>query len=182
MSLIRVFNLVPIISIAFLISACATRPAYSPPSGERFASKPINIERMAIIANMPNEFRGNIAIPITQEFTNVFKQNGLHVRSEVQATNPLALSSDVNFTQAKLFKPNAYLLIKFAGSSTGNGYGNWALIFDLLDEKGRGIWRGSMSLRRLNEMENTSNQVAKEVLQKLIKDQAIEIRPHGDMT
>lgn len=169
-----------------LISACAGGPAYTSPASERFASKTVRAERVAIIANMPPEHIKTIAVPVTSQFTAAFRQIGFHVNDEVQVTSPLALGPEVSFAEARQFKPHAYLIIKFSGSSTNNFYASswnasyWNLRFELLNEQGQGVWRGAATLLRLDDMNKTSEQIAREVLGTLLKDQVIAVQPKGE--
>ena len=178
---LRKSRLALISAAMLLISACAGGPAYTSPASERFASKTVRAERVAIIANMPPEHIKTIAVPVASQLTAAFRQSGFHVNDEVQVTSPLALGPEVSFAGARQFKPHAYLIIKFAGSSTGSAYTSyWNLRFELLNEQGQGVWRGAATLLRLDDMNKTSEQIAREVLGTLLKDQVIEIRPKGE--
>jgi hypothetical protein len=168
------------IAATLVLTACANGPSHTPPVSERFSTQPICVERIALVANMPYEYTEKIAGPITSSLVSAFRDRGFEVRHEIQITNPLALGADVNLFRARQFRPQAYLIIKFAGSSVGSGYSYWNLRFELLNEEGQGIWRGATTLRRLGGIDKTAEQIAKELSDSLLHDQVITIGSKGE--
>ena len=160
--------------MAFL-PACITSPPYSPLMGQRFVEAPVSVGRIAIIFSAPFEYRDKVLLPMASKFPDVFKGTGVAVSSEVQTVNPLALGGDVNFFRARQAKPDAYLIVKVAGGSMGASY-SFNLVFELLNSDGKGLWRGSSTLRRLSEMDMTGEQIAREILRVLVDEQVIRIQ------
>jgi len=163
-------------SIALLISACATGSAYAPMQSERFGSGTLAVQRVAIISNMPRDFISRVADPLTAQLSIALKRSGFDTVTDVQVTNPLALGTEISFGRAQKLKPSAYLIVKFA---SGNSYGNVKLRFEFLDETRRGVWRGSMTIHRLADPEKVMDQVAKEIVDKLVDDGVIAVAPRG---
>lgn len=162
------------VAVIFL-SACISVPPYSPLLGQRFVEAPVSVERMAIIFSAPIEYREKVLLPIALRFPGVFKEAGVAVSSEVQTVNPLALGGNINFSQARLAKPDVYLIVKVVGGSMGASY-SFNLVFELLNSDGKGLWRGSSTLRRLNEADITSEQIARDILRILTNERVIRIQ------
>lgn len=173
--LVRIIHVLFFLAIAIVLSACITYPPYSGLKSYRFVETSIPVERMAIIFSSPFEYREKVARPMAQRFPGIFAEAGIDGLVEVQTVNPFELGGDVSFSKVKQARPDAYLIIKFVGASSGSGYVVLDIVLELLDSKGKGCWRASLALKRLNNIELTAEQMAKDVLNALLSDQAIRI-------
>lgn len=172
----RLIHVLFFAAIAIVLSACKSYPPYSGLISHRFVETAIPVERMAIIFSTPFEYREKVALPVANRLPGVLAEAGIDGNAEVQTVNPFALGGDVSFSKARQARPDAYLIVKFAGASSGSGYLTLNIVLDLLDSNGKGCWRASLTLKRLNDMELTAEQMARDILKALLADQAVRIR------
>lgn len=176
MSYIRLARLALLV-VFFILGACATnRPLFSPIKGSTFTGNPIKTERLYVICNLPFEHKKDIAEPLARKFQEIFSNHKVHIAVEIQSLNSLALDSGINFHRARLYKPDAILLARMGESTFDTrGLSSWTINFDLLDPKGKGMWRGWGSFYRHNPSDETVEQFTNEVLQTLIRAGAIAL-------
>lgn len=183
MSYIRLRSYIVLTVLFTVLCACATnRQLFSPIKGSMFGDKPIRAERIYVICNFPFEYRKDLAKPLANKLKTTFVNQEVHAVAEIQNLNPLALDSGINFHRARLFKPDVILLVRMGESTFDTrGISAWTVNFDLLDSKGKGIWRGWASFYRRNPSDETVEQFANEMLRTLVKAGAITL-PGGSQT
>lgn len=149
-------------------AGCANRPAYTPIRAEKFGQSPFPVSRLHIILNMPQDYRSRLVQPLEAELVIAFRERGINAGTEFQAVNPLALDSRIRFDKARLNLPDAIMVIRLP---EGTSYSS-TLHIDLMDGKGKGIWRGMSTLNRMTSIESTAKQFSQELVKKLV-DEAV---------
>lgn len=160
---------------------CAQRPGYSAIRSDRFANETLPVGRIAIIASMETADIRGIGQPLVQSLGSQFREAGYTVQMETQVNNPLALGPDTDFRLAHQFRADAVILIR-AGSSYSSTYGGeWSVTFNVLDGKGKGIWRGSTQVRRSKDIDAIYEAVTRQLIATLQGGEVIKltIRPNG---
>jgi hypothetical protein len=163
-------------SLAALLLAGCTGPAVRFVNGSSFRSEPINAERVYVIVNFPQGHVNRLAEPLGAKLQAALAREKLQAAVENQVLNPLALDSGINFHGALAYRANAILLARAGESVTGSSGAYWTVNFDLLDSRGNGAWRGSFTLRRLQPVEETAEQLANQLVKALIDARAVNPR------
>jgi len=158
---------------ALLLTGCAMqRPAYSPVQGEKFRSDALLVERVYVVLSFPAPHNERIGEPLQPAFTTAFKEKGFQAAVELQVLSPLALDSGIRLHGVAAYKPNAIVIVKLSESHWGATSSYWRLHFDILDGRGKGVWRGQSTVYRLSGIEETTNHIARDLVKRL-SDEAV---------
>lgn len=164
--------------LCFLVSfsqlGCVQRPGYSAIRSDRFLDETLPVARIAIIASMDTVNIRTIGNPLVQNLASRLQNAGYAVQTETQIANPLALGPATDFRRARQFRPDAIMLIRVeSGYSSTNG-GDWNVSFNVLDGKGKGVWRGTTQVRHLREMDATYEALTRQVVEVLENGEIIK--------
>lgn len=172
----RILYVLFITAIAVIQSSCAQLPSHSNIRDDRFGNETLSAKRIYILANLDAEYTHRVGQPLAEGLARQFQRRGFDTKVEVQLRNPLALGSDIDLRQAAKFSPHAVVVIRFGGVYSSNGQGTWTATFDLLNSQIRGIWRGSVRLRRLDKMPESSESIGEQMVTKLIDSGVLALR------
>lgn len=153
---------------------CVQRPGYSAIRSDRFIGETLPVTRIAIIATMDTENIRKFGNPLVQNLAGRFQSAGYAVQTETQVANPLALGSGTDFRRARQFRPDAIMLIRVESSYSSTYGSDWDVSFNVLDGKGKGVWRGTTQVRHLREMDATYEALTRQLVEVLESGEIIK--------
>lgn len=174
----RRLHLFGLLGVAVVLATlgCANRPVMAPIRGDSFSQQMAPIKSLYVVCYLPIEYRKAIAEPLLPALTSAFAERGVDVQGDIQNVHRLALDSGVDFRSATSRRPQAILIVKLGEASyNSSGFARWNMTFDLIDQSGKGIWRGTAEVMRLDRREELAQSIAKDLVRALGEAKAISL-------
>jgi hypothetical protein len=157
-----------ILSLCMLSAGCAVTPVYSTIHGDSFATAPLTVRRVYLIATTDSASGVNVARPLITSLQGVLQESGAIVGSGVQILHPLTLGPDLDLSAARRFAPDAVLLVRVRNASGVQArYPQWDVTLDLLDGASKGLWRGRTTILKTTEFQESPAALARAVVSTL---------------
>lgn len=177
--LLHLFGLVAV-GVVLATFGCANRPVMAPIRGDLFSQQIAPIKSLYVVCYLPIEYREAIAEPLLPALISVFAEEGINVQGEIQNVRRLALDSGIDFRSATSRRPQAILIVKLGEASYSSaGFARWNTTFDLIDQSGKGIWRGTAEVMRLDRRAELAQSIAKDLVRALGEAKAISLVQRG---
>jgi hypothetical protein len=157
-----------ILSLCMLSAGCAVTPVYSTIHSDSFATSPLTVRRVYLIATTDSASGVDVARPLITSLQGVLQESGAIVRSEVQTLHPLALGPDLDRSAARRFAPDAVFLVRIRNAAGVQArYPQWDVTLDVLDGTSKGLWRGRTTILKTSEFKQGPAALARAVISTL---------------
>lgn len=157
-------------TLLFSIAGCAQGPSYSNVKGETYTTAPIVGDRIFVLASADSYQSQAVGNAIAEKLRDEFSTRGFLAKSEYQMRNSLALGSELDLSHLQQYAPNVVIFARVGHSYSTSGAtvrSNWAIVFDLLDRKMKGVWQGRVNIHRPDDLSATSEAIARQVVDQL---------------